>query len=403
MNSRANGHAGQQAAPRRALRVGALAGMAALWLLGTVAALPVLAASPADKVFTVADYPVEATESNAVAAKDRAMAEGQTAAFRSLLKRIVPVTAYKQLARLKGVKAGDLLSGVSVRSEQTSSTTYIASLDFAFQADAVRNLLNHEGIAFVDGPAAEVTLVALRRDAAAAPVKSDTGAWKRAWSGLDLKHTVTPLALADLKATVHNDTVTMLLNGDGSAQRILTGEYQSERVVLALAEPDTAAKTLVVTLVGQDATGPLNLKRTYRVSDGDFTYASELAAVVALGVLEGRWKAVSSRGTVAEPYAAPPVDVSKPVWSAGGQTAASGGDAVALVAEFTSLAQWNEIRTQLLDTPGVDGLEIASVSARNADLALTFPGGAAALANALGGRGLALVNNGAVWTLRPNF
>ena len=55
------------------------------------------AATAAEEVFTVGNYPVEARADNAVAAKTKAMADGQQAAFRSLLKRLVPVTAYPRL------------------------------------------------------------------------------------------------------------------------------------------------------------------------------------------------------------------------------------------------------------------------------------------------------------------
>ena len=57
-------------------------------------------AQAADNVFTVANYPVEAQAENAVAAKEKALAEGQQAAFRSLLKRLIPVTAYARGKRL---------------------------------------------------------------------------------------------------------------------------------------------------------------------------------------------------------------------------------------------------------------------------------------------------------------
>ena len=50
-------------------------------------------AAGADNAYTIANYPVDATAGNAVAAKQQALADGQQAAFRSLLKRIVPVTA----------------------------------------------------------------------------------------------------------------------------------------------------------------------------------------------------------------------------------------------------------------------------------------------------------------------
>jgi hypothetical protein len=170
--------------------------------------------------------------------------------------------------------------------------------------------------------------------------------------------------------------------------------------VLAIFETDLSAKKVLVTLTGQDAVGPFVLKRTYRVSDGDLGYTSELAAVVALGVLEGRWKSVKSHASEGGAQAALPP--AAPSWSAAAP-ASSSGEAVAFVAEFNSLAQWNDIRTQLLDTPGVDDLNISTMSARSADVALRFPGGAHGLANAVGGRGLSLLNSGAGWVLRPSY
>src|SRR5689334_7398760 len=84
--------------------------------LALAAAMPA-AARAADEVFTVANYPVEARADNAVAATDKALAEGQQAAFRSLLKRLVSVTAYARAKRLDATKAANLVEGVSVRSE----------------------------------------------------------------------------------------------------------------------------------------------------------------------------------------------------------------------------------------------------------------------------------------------
>lgn len=362
-------------------------------LLTCLAAAPVAAAGK-DKAFTIANYPVDATDTNAVTAKEKALAEGQKAAFRSLLKRIVPVTSYKQLTRLEAVNAANLVSGFSVRSEQNSSTEYIANLDFSFHADGVRSALQQQGIPFVEEQAPQVIIIPVTMHGTPAAPKPDTGPWKQAWKSLDLEHSVTPVALEDLKPVIHADTIGMLTSGDGSAMRILSGEYKNDLIVLAISETDTAAKKIVVTLVGQDAVGPINLKRHYKMQDGDVAYTSELAAVVALGVLEGRWKAIKTQRTGAV-AAAPPVE--RPAWSADNNGT---GQTVRFVAEYSTLAQWNEIRAQLLDTPGVEGLEIATVSARNADVTLSFPGGPAALANALGGRGLSLGDTGAGWTLR---
>jgi len=132
-----------------------------------------------DEVYTVANYPVDAEAGNAVAAKDKALADGQQAAFRSLLKRLVPVTDYDRLKRLGALKSSGFLEGVSVRSERNSSTRYIASLDFSFRADSVRAVLQQEGIPFVEEQAREVIVVPVVRDAAGTV---DNGAASRAWT-----------------------------------------------------------------------------------------------------------------------------------------------------------------------------------------------------------------------------
>ncbi len=355
-------------------------------------------AAKEEKAFTVANYPVEASEKNAVAAKDKAVSDGQQAAFRSLLKRLVPVTSYKQLTRLSKIKAAELVSGVSVRSERNSPTQYIANLDFSFEPQAVRSALSKEGIPFVEAQAPVVTVVPVIQQGNPPDTKGDTGSWRDAWKMLDLDHTLTPVKLDELKSSIHPDTVKMLLARDESAVRILTNEYKSELVVLAIVEPDLAAKKMLVTLVGRDAAGPLFLRRSYRISDGDVNYTSELAAIVALGVMEGRWKFVRAPAVAAA--GAP--SSTQPAWSAG-STDSGSGEHVAFVAEFASLSQWNEIRAQLLDTPGVEDLGIGAVSARNADVSLSYPGGIRGLANALGGRGLSLRNNGESWTLTSNY
>ena len=364
----------------------------AAWTAAVTAGSGFAVGAGTDAAYTVGNYPVEATAANAVAAKQQALAEGQKSAFRSLLKRIVPVTAYKQLTRISGVKAADLVAGVTVRSERNSTTAYIASLDFSFQPDAVRSVLSQQNIPFIDQQAAPVTVVTALMQGNPPSAVNDTAVWRRAWTGLDLEHTITPVKIADLKADINTDTVKMLLAGDDKGLQALNAAYGTKLIVMAVAEPDLAAKKLNVTLAGRDNVGTLLLKRTYRISDGDLDYASQLAAVVALGVLEGRWKAVKSapRGQAAN----------VPVWEA----ATSGnGEEVTLVAEFVNSGQWDQMRTQLLDTPGIDALNIRSVSDRDASVSLSFPGGARRLANALAARGLNLINTQTGWILRSNY
>ena len=352
-------------------------GAAALRFAAMVALAAVMpaAASAADEVFTVANYPVEARADNAVAAKSKALADGQQAAFRSLLKRLVSVTAYARIKQVDSTRAADLVEGVSVRSERNSSTEYIASLDFSFQSKAVRELLRREGIPFTDEQAPSVTVVPIWRAGTAAAAR-DEAAWVNVWKSLDLEHALTPVKLQALKKEVKAESIAALAGGDGSAMRALVGAYGSELIVVAIAEQDLAAKRLNVTLAGRDAVGAFTLSRAYRLDPGDPTYAKELAAVVSLGVLEGRWKAVKS-----------------------GAGAAAGSADLLIMVEFRGMSEWQDISRKLGATPGVAELDVAGLSARGARVTLRYPGGPEGLAAGLVQQGLTLRNVAGNWVL----
>jgi len=329
----------------------------------------------AETVFTVGNYPVEARADNAVAAKDRALNEGQQAAFRSLLRRLVPVTAFARLKQLPSVRAGDLIEGVKVRAERNSATDYIANLDFSFQSKGVRDLLRREGIPFTDEQAPPVTLIPVWVTPGA-PAKTDA-AWSAVWNGLDLEHALTPGKLQPLKAEVTGETVNALIAGDGGTLRSLARAYQSELVLLAAAAPDPAQGRLNVTLTGRDAVGAFTLKRAFRLDRTDPAYTSELAAVVLLGILEGRWKAIRAGGA--------------------GGTAAAGDLLIAV--EFRGMGEWQEISRKLSAIPGVEELEVAGLSARGARVTLRYPDGAERLAQSLSQQGLGLRNVAGKWVL----
>jgi hypothetical protein len=342
---------------------------------GFVAAVPGAAAA-ADDVFTVANYPVEARADNAVAAKEKALSDGQQAAFRSLLKRLVAVTAYARIKRLASVAAGDLVEGVKVRSERNSSTEYLASLDFSFQSKPVRDLLRREGIPFTDEQAPALVLIPIWRSSTPSP--RDEAAWSNVWKGLDLEHALTPVKLQALRKEIAPAAIEALAGGDGTAIRTLVAAYGSEHVLIAVAERDPSAKRLNVTLSGRDAVGAFTLKRGYRLDPADPAYASEFAAVVSLGVLEGRWKALKS-----------------------GAGVAAGGRELLIAVEFRGMGEWQDISRKLGSTAGIEELEVVGLSARSARVTLRYAGGAERLADVLGQQGLNLRNAGGNWVLSP--
>lgn len=341
-------------------------------------------------VFTVGNYPVEARAADAVAAKDRAIQDGQQAAFRSLLKRLVPVTAYSRLKTIKTRPAAGLIEGFRVRSERNSSTEYIASYDFAFLAEGVVRLLEAEGIPYVDKQAPRIVVVPVYRAGGQPPsvLAEAVDTWTYAWRGLDLDNTLTPIRLAEAKRELHADTIAGALKGDGATHRILAGEYQTSLVVLAVLEPSADGKRATVTLSGQDSVGPLFLQRKYRL-DGDLAYASELAAVISLGVIEGRWKSANGHlATARVSKAALPGAALDGPGTAG--PPAPAGSLIEVSVAFQGMSEWQQISSRLSATPGVSDIDVRGLSSRGARMALSYPGGGDALQRALQAQGLQL-------------
>lgn len=365
----------------------------ALWLSVGAA----YAASGDTSVFTVGNYPVDAHAADAVAAKKLAIADGQKAALRSLLKRLVPVTAYPRLRQLKIAKPDALLDGISVRSERNSPTEYIANLDFSFRADAVRALLDLEHLPYVDTQAPAITLVPVWQ-AAAQPIPGlPADAWTAAWASVDVGHALTPIKLEPLKPGVHPDTLAALAKGDTTMLRTFATEYGGEdRLVVAILAPQAKDRKLQVTLVGRDTVGSIAWIKGYRFDAEDPGYAVELAAVVSLGVLEGRWKASGAR--VQGPIRAPGMD-DTPQQSVAAATVAAGNGDVRLSVEYRSISEWAAISHRLSQVPGVENIDVLGMSGRSARITLQYAGGVERLADALRQQGLSLRQNSAGWVL----
>ena len=363
---------------------GTILGLILAWAMAVGVARHAVAQS--DRPFTVGNYPVEATAQDAVAAKEKAIAEGQQAAFRSLLKRLTPVNSYKSLTELRKLDAANLIQGIAVRSERNSSTSYRASLDFAFDAQRVRDLLRQRSIPFVDEPARETAVVLIvqpvgaQAAAATSPFTSKT--WREAWAGLDLENGLTPVKVHERPAGLAPEILKQSLTNPEAPLRTIAILNKSGQALIALAEPDVAARRLYVTLTGTDGVGPFVLKRTWRMDPSDAAYAGELAAVVALGIIEGRWKAVHARPVGPRPQAG------------------AGLQPVQISVEFRSNQEWLGLRRQIAELPGVSDFSIGGVSGRAADIALRYPGGGEALSHALTSVGVEMRPLGGAWLAR---
>ncbi len=179
-----------------------------------------------------------------------------------------------------------------------------------------------------------------------------------AWASLDLAHALTPIKLTVPGASATDDVFRALAKGQSRAYGIIEGEADADRVVVALAEPIEDGAKLKVSLIGKDRVGAIRLVRTYTVQDGDLAYTAETAAIIGLGVLEGRWKrgegaagfrrreprAISARATRASPGCRPAKPSRPPSQAAAAPASASARSSTAWATGNRSAAAWARSR-----------------------------------------------------------
>ena len=333
-------------------------------------------------VYTVARLEIDMQAKDAVTAKEKALAEAKRRALAIVLQRIAPFNSADKFSDIKAKAIENMIQGIAVQRERNSPTRYLATLDLTFDAQAVRSMLAEKGIPLSDQQADTITVL---------PVYILNGAvdhtgrdpWRNAWNTLDLTHSIVPVKLARTGPALTVESLSGLLGGDPKSFVELRDKVKAEKLVLAIAEPTADGKTLTSRLFGFDRIGAIGLTRHDPVIGGDMKMAARYAASISQDILNGRWKLVQAPGGAA---------------SGGGQAVA-----IDVYVEFSGMSQWNDIRKRLTKVPGVNDIDVKSLSARSAQIGLQFPGGVEILANVVGSHGLSLDgSSGNAWVLRSN-
>lgn len=364
-----------------------------------VLALAAFALSPAqaaDSLYDVAKLSVDVTAQDAVAARETGMAEAELRAVKIVMQRLVPSNAQELLPELSQEDAVGLVNGVSIRKEQNSSTRYIGTLDVSVNEQAVKQLLQEQGIPYSEERAAPISILPLV--IAGDSVKSEGAeGWRQAWEDLDLSHSMTPATILRPRQDLDVASVKAVLGGDAQALAAMQGDYGYGPLVIAVGE--AADGTFVTRLAGADSVGVINLRRSDPLGEDAGATARE-AAATAFAIIENRWK-LSQSGE------SPPTEVNyapeaKPAPGSAGEApppAEVPRNVVAQV-EFSGLKDWQDIRGRLMKVTGIQALEVNSLSARAASITFDYAGSLGRLQKELGQNGFAFDDREGTFVLR---
>lgn len=374
----------------RRLSLLAICGLAGL-------SVAVTGAAAADSLYDVAKVTVDTTAKNAVTARNIGMAKAEMQAMKILLNRLVPHSVLEQLPEFSREEIEDLVSGVAVRKEQTSTTRYIAILDVRFNEYAVKQFMADNAIPYSEDRAPSISVLPLVLADDGVTSEGQVG-WRKAWEALDISHSVTPATILRPRTDLDAATVKAVLAGDADALAAMQSAYGYGGLVIAVGEVKGDAFT--TQLVGEDGAGAINFTQSEAIG-GDAKMAAQKAAAASLAILENRWKMTRSGGQVpgvpaeASYEQAPPQGAEE----APGAPAEVPRNVVALV-EFSGLRDWQQIRTRLTQIAGLQALEVNSLSARGASVTFDFAGSLDRLQAALGQNGFALDDRDGTFVVR---
>jgi hypothetical protein len=286
-----------------------------------------------------------------------------------------------------------MIGSLSVRSEQNSTTRYLATFDVSFNEIAVKEFLDRRGVPFSEARAAQISILPLMLDGAGLKSEGAEG-WRQAWEGLDLSHSIAPASILRPRDSLDAETVKKVLAGDARAYEAIQADYGYAPLVLAVAE--TGDGKFVTRLAGADSVGAINFGRADALDGGDLQDVAQHAAAIAFGIIENRWKITQSR-EVAQPVAAAYRSAAPGNPRAGGIEVPRN---VKANVEFSGFKQWQEIRVRLAQIAGLQALEVSSLTERAASISFDFAGPLDRLQSELGRNGFALEDRNGSFVLR---
>lgn len=345
-------------------------------------------------VYTLAKVKLDVTADNAVDAKNQALKEGPLQALRMIFKRFAPFRAYDRLETLTAVEADNVIEGFAVRNERNSSTRYLALLDYNFSRKRLQALLVKKGVPFFDRRSGKQVLMPVFSGYQDENNSSENEkSWWQAWRAIDLKHALTDTKLYKAKSSDHQKWQ-QIIDGNYDHYRELRQRYAVKELILVDVRLNEQKDKLTLRIFGEDHQGFIDYSQEMPVEHGlKKTY--EMAAIIAFGIVEGRWREPQIAGDVVA------------VSTGSGDAADSEASGRRLVDEtifmrvtFRGLRDWQQIRKRLQRIPGVQKMQVNSLSPRGADLRMNYPGGATHLQKQLASYGFAIDQNGNELTLR---
>jgi hypothetical protein len=340
----------------------------------------VLSLAPAraqDDAYTVADVHVDVTAGDALAARDRALAEGQERAYDTLMSRLTQGKPPK----LDNTDITELVAGFEVANEQTSSVRYVADYTFHFKPAAVRKLLQGDAApaAAPAQPSLPLVVLPVMRIGDTDMLWDDPNPWREIWAtraGQNALPLLVPVGdLADVSAI----DAPKALAGDPAAIKAISARYQNGDVVVVQGAVRTAPRRIDVTAAryAANVSGPPATIVVSTVAKQGESDADLMARAVADTIAQLQQQKSTAQADTA------------------GQ-----GAIISVAVKSASLADWVAVRDRLRQIPAIRAANLVSLNGEQAHVDIRYVGDQNQLRAALQQQSLELAGADPDWLLQ---
>ena len=325
----------------------------------TLSPLTVQPANAQSSIYTVSGLHVEATAASPAEALNAAIAQGRPRAWQILYRRLTRQADWAREPQLDAPTLLRLSRGFTIANERRSTTRYVADVTYLFNPDAVVRLLRASNIAYSQGAAKRILVIAMSPNVSHGP-------WSQALMAPGFQTSQVPFTVSGAE----DDATLASLNFDTATWNDVAALAAKNRVTevgLVQAVYANGKMTVNIRRLGVGETPAKSSVEVPVMQTVSTTYP--VAAQAAVRGIEDLWKTRSA------------IDFSQ-------------RGLLTADVRITSLQQWGEIQSQLATVSNVTGVTVLAMDISYARIQLGYQGGADQLREALSGAGLALTSRG---------
>lgn len=368
----------------RISKLRALCAAFAAGLAIAAACLPAHAGGPIEtNIFAVQGVDVDVTSTDAATAKNEALMDVQVKAFLALVERLgTPQLALQMRETMKPEDIAPYLRSLSIEQENSAPGRYIGRFTVRFLPEKMQKFFANYGIKLPAEQADPVLIVPVFRTPEGNKLWEENP-WRRAWIELKGEQGIVPIIipLGDLEDT-QSLSVNDALNGDAIRLEALRKRYGAPSLLVAQAQP--ADGGLHVYIEGETKLGKVSINKIYDTEEGNPAPPEALAAAAFQKLLVKAYQ-----------------DQEQKLASERATQQANTSQTLSVSVPFTSPREWNAIRSRILTTPNVIGVDLSSLSADGAVIKLSFSRTVEELQGNMQAAGLSLANTGSAWVIQP--